>query len=202
MVATPLAVVFLALAAVSTVYWVYALGCVLRFRRRPVPRSADLPPVTILKPLCGAHPALYESLRSFCEQDYPDVQIVFGVRDPADPAIEIVQRLMNEYRACHLKLVVNERAVSVNPKVSNLVNLFASAEHVVLVVADSDIRVGPDYLRAVVAPLADPRIGLVTCLYRAGGSGRGWGALARLFIEEWFFPSALVSAMGARMRAV
>jgi ceramide glucosyltransferase len=106
---------------------------------------------------------------------------------------------MNEYRARHLKLVVNERDVSVNPKVANLVNLLASAEHDVLVIADSDIRVGPDYLRAVVAPLADPRVALVTCLYRAGGSGRGWGALARLFIEEWFFPSALVSATG-RMR--
>jgi ceramide glucosyltransferase len=200
MAATPMAVVVLALAVVSTVYWLYALACIIQFRRRHVPRALALPPVTILKPLCGAHPALYESLRSFCEQDYPDVQLVFGVRDPADPAIEVVQRLMNEYRARHLKLVVNERAVSVNPKVSNLVNLCASAEHDVLGVADSDIRVGPDYLRAVVAPLADPRVGLVTCLYRAGGSGRGWGALARLFIEEWFFPSALVSATGARMR--
>lgn len=200
MAATPMAAVFLALAVISTIYWVYALACVVRFRRRRVPPSSALPPVTILKPLCGAHSALYESLRSFCEQDYPDVQLVFGVRDPADPAVEVVQRLMNEYRARHLKLVVNERDVSVNPKVSNLVNLFASAEHDVLVIADSDIRVRPDYLRAVVAPLGDPHVGLVTCLYRAGGSGRGWGALARLFIEEWFFPSALVSATGGRMR--
>src|SRR5207253_7994461 len=85
-------------------------------------------------------------------------------------------------------------------KVSNLVNIAASAEHDVLVIADSDIRVSSDYLKSIVAPLADPRVGLVTCLYRAGGSGRGWGALARLFIEEWFFPSALVSATGATMR--
>ena len=200
MAATPLAAAFLLLALASTAYWLYALRCVARFRRLRRPAGSALPPVTILKPLCGAHPDLYESLRSFCEQDYPDVQVVFGVRDPADPAIEVVQRLMNDLRARNLKLVVNERDVSVNPKVSNLVTLFASAEHDVLVIADSDIRVGPDYLRAVVAPLADPRVGLVTCLYRAGGTGRGWGALARLFIEEWFFPSALVSATGGFIR--
>jgi ceramide glucosyltransferase len=199
MAATPMGMAFLALAVASTVYWCYALGCVARFRRRLRPVATALPPVTVLKPLCGAHPALYESLRSFCEQDYPDVQVLFGVRDPADPAIDVVHRLMDEYRAGHLKLVVNEREVSVNPKVSNLANLYGSAEHDVVVIADSDIRVGRDYLRAVVAPLADPRVGLVTCLYRAGGTGRGWGALARLFIEDWFFPSALVSATGGSM---
>jgi len=195
-----MAALCLALAVASTVYWCYALGCVARFRRRPPPAATALPPVTVLKPLCGAHPALYESLRSFCEQDYPDVQVLFGVRDPADPAIEVAHRLMDEYRARHLKLVVNERDVGANPKVSNLANLYESAEHDVVVIADSDIRVGPGYLRAVVAPLADPRVGLVTCLYRAGGTGRGWGALARLFIDEWFFPSAVVSATGGTMR--
>jgi ceramide glucosyltransferase len=200
MAATPVAVVVLAMAVISTVYWSYALACItwLRRRRRPVPTA--LPPVTVLKPLCGSHPALYESLRSFCEQDYPDVQVLFGVRDPADPAIEVVQRLMDEHRAQNLKLVVNDRAVSVNPKVSNLINLSANAEHDVIVIADSDIRVGRDYLRTVVAPLADPGVGLVTCLYRGGGKSRGWGALARLFIDDWFFPGALVSATGGTMR--
>ncbi len=196
---TPVAAMFLALAIVSSVYWGYALRCVIRFRRRRAPIAASLPPVTVLKPLCGTHPALYESLRSFCEQDYPEFQVLFGVRDPADPAVDVVQRLMDEHRALNLKLVVNERDVSVNPKVSNLVGLYANAEHDVIVIADSDIRVGPDYLRTVVAPLAEPGVGLVTCLYRAGGTGRGWGALARLFVHDWFFPCALVSA-GARLR--
>src|SRR5438034_2429273 len=151
MAATPMAAAFLVLAAASTVYWAYALRCVARFRRRRAATSAALPPVTILKPLCGAHPALYESLRSFCEQDYPELQIVFGVRDAADPAIEVVQRLMNEYRGRNLKVEVNDRDVSLNPKVSNLVNIAASAEHDVLVIADSDIRVGSDYLKSIVA---------------------------------------------------
>jgi ceramide glucosyltransferase len=192
-----MAVAVLLLAVVSTLYWAFALTCVMRFRRRPQPVPAALPPVTVLKPLCGAHPGLYENLRSFCDQDYPDFQIVFGVHDPADPALEVVQRLVDEFRARHLKIVVNEREVSANPKVSNLVNLHAAAEHDVFVIADSDIRVGRDYLRTVVAPLADPRAGVVTCLYRACGRSRGTGALARLFIEEWFFPSSLVSATGS-----
>jgi ceramide glucosyltransferase len=185
----------LALVAVvaSTVYWIYALRAIVRFTRRRRPLTRTAPPVSVLKPLCGASPALYESLRSFCEQDYPEMQIVFGVADPADPAIEVVQRLVHEFRDRNLKLVVNERGVSVNPKVSNLVHLSGSAEHDVLVVADSDIRVGPDYLRTVVAPLADPSVGLVTCLYRAAGRGRGWAALGRSFVDDWFFPAALVS---------
>jgi ceramide glucosyltransferase len=196
MAATPLGVVFLVLAAISTAYWVYALARIVRFRRGRRPMPTALPAVTILKPLCGAHPHLYESLRSFCAQDYPEVQVLFGVRDAADPAIEVVHRLVDEFRDRHLKLVVHGRDVSVNPKVSNLVNLYESAEHDVLLIADSDISVGPDYLRTVVAPLADPDVQLVTCLYRAGGTGRGWGAFARLFIDDWFFPAALVSATG------
>lgn len=201
MAATPLGVAFLLLAVISTAYWGYALFRVARFRHGRRAVSAALPPVTILKPLCGAHPHLYESLRSFCDQDYPEVQVLFGVRDAADPAIEVVHRLMDEYRHRNLKLVVHERDVSVNPKVSNLVNLYASAEHDVLLIADSDISVGRDYLRTVVAPLTDPGVQLVTCLYRAGGTGRGWGAFARLFIDDWFFPSALVSATGTMRHA-
>ncbi|MBM4439592.1 MAG: bacteriohopanetetrol glucosamine biosynthesis glycosyltransferase HpnI [Candidatus Rokubacteria bacterium] len=185
---------------VSTAYWLYALGCIARFRRRSEAPVAGAPPVTILKPLCGAHPGLYDALRSFCAQDYSDFQLVFGVQDAADPAVEVVQRLMDEFRDRNLKLVVNERNASVNPKVANLINLYESAEHDVLVVADADIRVEPDYLRSVVAPLMRPDVDLVTCLYRAGDEGRGWGTLARLFIDDWFFPSALVSATGARLR--
>ena len=196
---TPLTVVLTGLAAASTLYWLYAFGCVVRFRGRPRPVSAALPRVTVLKPLCGAHPGLYESLRSFCEQDYPEWQIVFGVRHATDPAVEIVQRLMDEYRGLHTKLVVNDRDFGANPKVSNLTNMYESAEHDVVVIADSDISVGRDYLRSVVAPLADPGVGLVTCLYGGNGSGRGWGALGRLFIDDWFFPSALVSATGGRL---
>jgi ceramide glucosyltransferase len=197
---TVLAALAIGAVAVSTAYWLYALTCVLMFRRRSRPVAANLPPVTVLKPLCGAHEGLYDSLRSFCDQDYPDAQILFGVRDAADPAVDAAQRLMDEFRDRNVKLVVNDRDVGVNPKVSNLANLYESAEHDVLLVADSDINVGRDYLKAVVAPLSDPRVGLVTCLYGGSGAGRGWGMLGRLFIDDWFFPSAVVSTTGGRLR--
>jgi ceramide glucosyltransferase len=194
------AVFALGLVVASTAYWLYALGRVARFRRRPRASARVTPPVTVLKPLCGAHAGLYESLRAFCDQDYPEMQIVFGVRDAADPAVDIVHRLMDEFRAVNIKLVVNDRDVSVNPKVANLANLYETAEHDVLVIADADIRVGRDYLRHVVAPLERSNVDLVTCLYRAGGDGRGWAALAHLFIDDWFFPSALVSVTGGSLR--
>ena len=194
------AVVALGLVVASTAYWLYALRCVGRFRQRVRAYGGFAPPVSVLKPLCGAHPGLYESLRSFCDQDYSDLQVVFGVRDAADPAVETVHRLMDEFRAVNIKLVVNDRDASVNPKVANLANLYESAEHDALVIADADIRVGRDYLRHVVAPLERPDVDLVTCLYRAGGEGRGWAALAHLFIDDWFFPSALVSVTGGAVR--
>ena len=191
---TWLAIGLLALALVSAAYWLQAFRCTAAFRRRALETSAIAPRVTILKPLCGAVPHLYESLRSFCEQDYPEYQIVVGVRDADDSAVKVVSRLMAEYPRLDLRLVVNDRVLGTNPKVSNLANLYEAAKHDVLLVADSDIRVGPDYLRSVVAPLDDRQVGLVSCLYR-GIADRGlWATLGAMFINEWFFPSALVGA--------
>jgi ceramide glucosyltransferase len=107
---------------------------------------------------------------------------------------------MHEFRARNLKLVVNDRDIGANPKVSNLANMAETAEHDVLVIADSDISVGRDYVRSVVAPLADPNVGLVTCLYGGTGARRIWGVLGQLFIDDWFFPSALISATGGVLR--
>jgi ceramide glucosyltransferase len=184
----------LALAGVASVYWLAASCCMLIFWRRRVPRSTVAPHVTVLKPVCGAGGHLYESLRSFCRQEYSDYQIVVGVRDADDPAMAIVYQLMAEFPQLDLRLVVNDRPVGTNPKVSNLANLYEAAKYDVLVVADSDIHVGPDYLRTVVAPLEDPGVGLASCLYR-GIPDRGvWATLGAMFINEWFFPSALVGA--------
>ena len=190
----------LVLAAVSTVYWLVASWCTAGFRHRPPSRGSTFTPhVTILKPLRGAGGHLYERLRSFCEQDYADYQIVVGVRDADDPAIGVVSRLIADYPHLDLRLVVSDREVGANPKVSNLANLYEAAKYDILVVADSDIHVGPDYLRSVVAPLEDPEVGLASCLYR-GITDRGlWATLGAMFINEWFFPSALV---GARLEGV
>jgi ceramide glucosyltransferase len=194
-----LAMSLLALALVSSAYWLVASWCTVAFRRRPAHPSAFAPHVTVLKPLHGVGGHLYESLRSFCAQDYPDYQIVVGVRDADDPAVKVVARLMAEHPRLDLRLVVSDRPVGANPKVSNLANLYEAAKYDILVVADSDIRVGRDYLQTVVAPLEDPEVGLASCLYR-GVADRGlWATLGAMFINEWFLPSALV---GARLEGV
>jgi ceramide glucosyltransferase len=153
------------------------------------------PAVTILKPLCGAEHALYECLRSFCDQDYASFQIVFGVSDGDDPAVEVVRRLQREFPRVDIGLAVDRRQHGSSRKVSNLINMMPLARHEYLVISDSDVRVGRDYLARVVRPLLDSEVGIVTCTYR-GNPGRGlWSLLGSLFINEWFIPSVRVAAM-------
>ena len=184
----------LALTLLSSLYWAYALLCTARFGRRRPPAPGWTPPVSVLKPLLSSDAHLYENLRSFCDQDYAAFEVLFGVQDPNDPAVDVVHRLMKEFPDLDLRLVVDDRVIGANRKVSNVANLCQAAKHDVVVLADSDMRVGRDYLRAVVAPLEDESVGLVTCLYRSA-AGQGLRAtLAAMFINEWFFPAALVGA--------
>ena len=158
-------------------------------------RSGEFPAVTILKPLCGDEHELYECLRSFCDQDYPQFQIVFGVADSADPAVELVSRLQREFPKLDLKLVVDRRQHGSSRKVSNLMNMMPLARHDFLVISDSDVRVPRDYLSRVVPPLLDPDVGIVTCPYR-GVPRRGlWSLLGSMFINDWFIPSVRVAAL-------
>ena len=138
-----------------------------RRRREDVPSPDWTPAVTILKPLKGLDPQLYENLYTFCRQQYPRFQIVFGVADRRDPAVALVRTLQREHPALDIDLIIDGRLYGTNDKVSNLINMYRSAKHDILVLSDGDIRVPPDYLRRVVAPLRDERIGLVTCMYRA-----------------------------------
>ncbi len=163
LVALSLAACYAALTLLALAAWHF---------RRPDKAGADLPPVTVLKPLCGAEPGLYEHLRGFCEQDYPEYQIIFGVRDPADPACAVALRLIGEFPSLQIDVVVDPRQHGSNLKVSNLINMLATARHEYLVMADSDAFVGPDYLAAVTAPLRDPSVGLVTCTYRGRAHGQ------------------------------
>lgn len=178
--------------AASTAYVLYAIHCVLRRERMMRPLTAK-PPVTILKPLYRLDPGLYENLRSFCVQDYPDYQVVFGVRDPNDPALAVVWRLIQEFPDRDIAVVADERAFGSNLKVSNLINMYGAAKHELIVIADSDMRVGRDYLAAVVAEFADPSVGAVTCLYRGSAVGGLASRLGAMFINEWFLPSVLVA---------
>jgi ceramide glucosyltransferase len=158
-------------------------------------RPGEAPAATILKPLCGDEHELYECLRSFCDQDYPEFQIVFGVADAADPAAEVVNRLQREFPKLDLKLVVDRRQHGSSRKVSNLMNMMPLARHDFLVISDSDVRVPRDYLSRILPPLLDPGIGIVTCPYR-GVPRRGlWSLLGSMFINDWFIPSVRVAAL-------
>jgi ceramide glucosyltransferase len=183
------------LGALTMAYGVIALiAASKRIQSLPlIPR--DAPPVTILKPLCGAEPETYDCLRSFCAQEYPDFQVVFGVCDPQDPVLAIVERLRQEFPQRDLSLVVERRQHGSSRKVSNLINMMPLARHDFLVLADSDVRVGPDYLARVTAPLHDDGVGIVTCAYHGNPRLGLWPLLGSWFINEWFMPSVRVAAM-------
>ena len=178
-------------ALVAVVIW---RVCFVRKRRNPLLQTlpADRA-VTILKPLCGAEPGLYTHLRSFCLQRYPLFQIVFGVRDPADPALAVVERLVAEFPDLAIDVVVDPRLAGDNYKTSNLINMMQRARHGILVISDSDAVVGADYLSAVTAPLLDCDVGLVTCIYRGVPTKTVWSRLGAMYVNDWFIPSVLVA---------
>ena len=185
----------IALAAFAMIYGVIAYIAVsIRIRSSGfTPR--DPPPVTILKPLCGADQETYQCLRSFCDQVYPQFQIVFGVRDSTDPALTLVERLRMEFPRVDFAVAVDRRQHGTSRKVSNLINMLPLARHDYLVVSDSDVIVKRDYLAKVAGPLLDGGVGIVTCAYR-GCPRRGlWPLLGSMFINEWFMPSVRVAAM-------
>src|SRR5437879_7194461 len=128
--------------------------------------ARPIQPVSILKPLRGADPEIYQSLRSHCVQDYPEYEIVFGVNVQNDAAVETVERLKTEFPRLAIQLVICEQNLGANIKVSNLAQMLPVARYENLIVNDSDIRVERDYLRRVLQPLSDPTVGMVTCLYR------------------------------------
>ena len=163
-------------------------------RVRSTPKTWQ-PPVTVFKPVCGLSAKLDDNLRSFCSQDYPDFQILFGVQDPFDPAIEVIRGIIREFPRLDLKLVIDQRLHGSNYKVSNLMNLFTAASHDIFVISDDDVCVSPNYLSNVVAPFADPVTGAVTCLYSSRPEGGGIASsLNAMFINEWFMPSLLISS--------
>jgi len=174
-----------------------SLASFLRDRRKKLSRppllEGQLPPVSILKPLKGVDPEMWESFCSHCEQNYPQFQLLFGVSDPADPAIEIVHKLQAKYPNLPIELIACDRVLGANIKVSNLVQMLPAARHELLLVNDSDIRVPSDYLRKVVSPLADSSVGLVTCLYRAVASPTLGSRLEALGISTDFVPGVLSS---------
>ena len=181
------------------VYLLYAGVVTRRFAERAPDKGRDSPPATILKPLCGEDPDLYENLASFCRQDYPHWQAVFGVQDSRDPAIAVVRRLMAAFPGVDLALVVESTRAYGNLKVANLLNMLPAARHDIILVADSDMRVNPHYLGSITAPLLHADVGLVTCLYRGVAESGVWSKLGTLHINHGFVPQALVAeALGSQ----
>jgi ceramide glucosyltransferase len=189
----PLVAACLALAGMGCLYALAASLFVHRFAARRDPGPSRFPGITILKPLRGAETGLYDSLASFCRQDYPGpIQIICGLSEAGDPAAQIVRRLVHDFPDRELALVVDPTAHGANAKLSNLINMARSIRHEVIVLADSDIRVEPGYLGRLVGQLEQPGIGMVTCLYR-GVPFRGvWSRLSAMAINYHFLPSVLV----------
>jgi ceramide glucosyltransferase len=153
-----------------------------------------LPPVSILKPLKGTDPEMYESFRSHCLQQYPVYEIVFGVGEADDPAAHLVRRLALEFPDRRIRLVLCQEKLGANGKTSALIQLARAANYDVLLVNDSDIRVAPDYLRTVASELESPQTGLVTCLYRGVPAKTMGSHLESLGISTDFVPGVLVAA--------
>jgi ceramide glucosyltransferase len=151
------------------------------------------PPVSILKPLKGIDPEIYESFRSHCLQDYPAYEIIFGISDPADPAVASVRRLQLEFPEHAIRLVVCPEKLGANLKVSNLEQMLPAGRYEYLIINDSDIRVEPDYLSRVMQPLSDPRVGMITCLYRGLAGATLGSRLEALGLSTDFCASVLVA---------
>lgn len=181
-----------AAAAVCGAYQALSLYAAARhWLSRDPPAPPDLPPVSLLKPVRGIDPEFRQSIRSHAAQEYPEFEILFGVRSWDDPAVPEVRKLMEEFPRIPIRLV-ECRTVMKNGKAGTLADLAREARHPVLLVTDSDILVPPGYLRRVVSALARPGTGLVTCLYSAvAGSLPGWWEALGICTD--FAPSVLVA---------
>jgi ceramide glucosyltransferase len=185
-------------ACIGCLYLATAAAMTLRFRGRGPPPGKQprdhVPPVSILKPLHGESARIFQCLASFCRQRYAaPVQLVFGVDHAADAAVPLVRQLQAAFPAARIDLKVDPRMHGGNRKVSNLANIAGLADHDIVILADSDIEVDPDFLARIVDTLQQPGVGAVTCLYH-GTSGTGtWARLAALEINAQFLPNVIAA---------
>ena len=181
----------LSLSAIA--YYGYAIYAANKFfAHSPVYDEAFHPAVSILRPICGIDSKTYQNLASFCQQEYPEYQIIFGVQDPQDPSMEVVRQLIKDFANLDIQVTASLYSFGENRKVSNLAHAVNKAKYDILLLADSDVRVEPDYLSRVIQPLSDPAVGVVTCLYRS--IAQGWvTTIEALSTPTEFLPGVLVS---------
>lgn len=177
----------------ASAYVMLAIRGLLRLNH-PAPRAGgDCPPMTVLKPLHGDEPGLFENLLSFCQQDYPQYQVIFGVSSADDAAVAVARRVIAACPEADLALVVNDRLIGSNRKICNVANCHELSRYDLLVIADSDMRVAPDYLRRIAGSFEDPGVAAGTCLYRGRPVAGLASWLGAAYINEWFLPSVLVA---------
>ena len=186
----------LLVAAAPLVYYSLATFTALRFFRRERARVLPnySPSVSVLKPVCGIDFGSYENFASFCRQDYPDFEILFAVNDDADPSVPVIRRIIAEFPERKIVLLVGAEHLGANRKVNKLARLAREAQNEVLVLTDGDVRVGPNFLREVVAPLADRKTGAVTSFYRAIAENNLGAEIEAVGAASDFFAGVLMAA--------
>jgi ceramide glucosyltransferase len=168
----------LAIAGIPFIYYSLVLFSSWRFFAisKPAPKEPFTPPISNLKPVRGLDPDAYENFASFCKQDYPEYEIIFCVGDDGDPSLPVIEQIKKDFPNTKIRVLFGSGRVAANDKVAKLARMSSEAAYEHLVISDSDVRVRPDYLRQVIAPMADPKIGAVTCLYVSLGD--------KAFIED------------------
>jgi len=187
--------VILLLAIAPLAYYLVAVFAALRFfcRERAKPLPDFTPPASILKPVHGVDFASHENFSSFCTQDYPEYEVLFCVNEMSDPAVAVVQAVMSEYPQCRIRILSGAAQLGANRKVNNLALLTKEARHEFVVQSDGDVRVSANYLREVIAPFADPGVGVVSCFYRGIAQPDLSAELEGVGAASDFFAGALVA---------
>src|SRR5712692_6547840 len=187
-----------AIAAGGVVFCGLVLAAAWQYRRESQPSNGAAsftPPISVLKPLAGLEEDLETNLRTFFEQDYPQYQILFGVREADDPAVPVVDRLLRDYPERDAELIVAGEPQFPNAKVWSLSRMAERARHEILIISDSDIRATPGYLRGIAADFFDPRVGVSCCPYRAVPGPTFWSGLEALTVNTEFWAGVLVARM-------
>ncbi len=197
-----MAYLFVLLLAAAWFYQFLALVCLWRLFRPPSPAllAPTGPGITVFKPLKGLEPLTRECLASFLTQDYRPYQVLFGVREADNPVVALLVELQQAYPRCDLEIVICPEDLGLNPKISTLQQLLPRARYDLLVIADGDVKVGPDYLAQVAAAFREPGMGLVSCPYRAGQPRTLGAGLEALTIAADFIPSVATAASVEEIR--